>query len=286
MPYFLGGDVVIAVQFVNTTTGLPVDPSSVVATVTDPTGAVTTPATSSSTVGTWTAVCQGVGTAGLWKVRWVGSGSFNAVYEDEFIVRTQQLLQVVDLTSVKRQLKIVNDTSTDDELVGYIEAATEQIRDIIGPVFAETHVEYFSGGSTELSVDWKPLQSVTSIVEYMGNNAYQITEQPLGAQTSNYGFTADYTTGELTRRTFGGGAVQWASGYKNIKVTYVSGLTSIPFSVRLAALELIQHWWNSMSRQQHSRGRGQLDESPSMAFAVPWSVEEKLAPWRRPPGVS
>ncbi len=288
--YFAGTDVALHASPVDAN-GVTFTPTTITCTVTSPTGnPVTVPAPAVTSPGVYSTVVPGPTAAGLYTVRWVAaSSSVNFVFEDEFTIRPQSVLQIVDLASVKTQLAMSNDSTQDMELEGFIAAASEMIRDITGPIFAETHTQYFTGGMATISLDWLPLQSITSITEYYGLSAFPITEQPLGTQTNAFGYTVDYSTGQITRRTFGGAPALWALGYKNVKVVYVAGFASIPFAVRLAALRLIQHWWGQF-KQQRVRGgmRGGLDGDTMtpMGFAMPDAVIEMLAPWRRPPGIA
>jgi hypothetical protein len=199
---------------------------------------------------------------------------------------------IVDVTSVKLHLNMpVSDTSQDAELQGFIDAASELARDVVGPLFPESHTQAFDGGTTSITVDWLPLASVTSVTEYYGLSAYTLTEQALGGQSNAFGYTVDYATGQLTRRTMGGDAAIFASGSKNIVVQYVSGRSGVVSpTIRLGALELIRHLWQLT--QQGGRpafGGSGLDASDGMVptgFALPARVLELWQPYRRPPGVA
>lgn len=290
--YYLGQDVPIAVTVLNDS-GSPASASSVVATVTNPDGTTQAPATSNVGLGAYQAVVPATSQPGTYVVRWVASGSgFTFVYETQFQVQPSTAEQIVDLQSVKAHLNMIpTDTSQDAELLGFILAATPIIRDIIGPFLPETHVEFFNGGVQTLSVEWQPLISVQSVYEYYGLSSFLLTEQPLGTQLTAFGFTVDYTTGQLTRRTFGGEAAEFALGSKNVKVTYTAGRSSIPYNVRLGALELIRHNWQmtqqgGRGRMRSSVGGGGDEMSVPIGFAVPDRVVEMLAPHRRPPGIA
>ncbi len=289
--YYIGQDVPLSAS-VTDDSGSAATPTTITITVTDPLGAsVAASAPAASSLGQYISVVSKPTVAGTYLVRWVASTTaWNWAFEDEFTVRAQGTLQVVDLHSVKTQLNMLFDSSADAELEGYIAAATELIRDIVGPIGVETHTQYFSGGVSTIVPDWLPLVSVTSAVEYYGLSAFPITEQPLGGQMNAFAFTADYSTGELTRRTFGGEAALWADGAKNVKLVYTAGYATIPYGVRLAALRLIQHWY-AQFKQLHgqrpgTRGGSDGETATPMGFAVPDAVVELLAPWRRPPGIA
>jgi hypothetical protein len=294
--YFVGQDVGLTCTPLddngNATTGA----LSVSVTVTSPTGATTTPAVSSAGGGAYSAVVPSV-SAGTWLVRWTATGTNGTVpvgwaYEDQFTVRPQGVEQLVDLVSVKKHLNIpLNDNRQDEELQGFILTAADQARDVCGPFLPEQHTQFFDGGLTTLQPDWLPVASVQSVTEYYGLSAFVLTEQPLGAQMNAFAFTADYDTGQLTRRTFGGEAALFALGTKNVKVVYTAGTGGqIPFTIRLGALELIRHLW----QQTQNGGRpkfgsaGMDGESMGvpMGFALPDRVIELWGPKRRPPGIA
>lgn len=289
--YYLGQDVPISVGVVNNA-GIPTNATTVVATVTNPDGTTQTPPVTNVSTGTYQATVPAASQSGTYLVRWVATGPFTFVYESQFQVQPSAVEQVVDLPSVKAHLNMnLADTSQDPELLGFILAATPIIRDIIGPILPESHTQFFDGGVGTISLPWQPVISIQSCVEYYGLSAFVLTEQQLGQQMNAFAFTADYVTGQLTRRTFGGQAALFAIGDKNVKVTWTAGRADVPYNVRLGALELIRHNWQMT--QQGGRGRmrssvsGGGDEmSVPIGFAVPDRVVEMLAPHRRPPGVA
>lgn len=289
--FYLGQDVPISVRVVDNA-GVPTNATTVVATVTAPDLTTQTPAVTNSSTGAYSATVPAAAQAGTYLVRWVATGAFTFVCEQQFQVQPRAVEQVVDLPSVKAHLNLnLGDTSQDPELLGFILAAGPIIRDIIGPFLPETHVEFFDGGAQTVSVSWQPLMSVQSVYEYYGLAGFLLTEQPLGSQSTAFGFTVDYATGVLTRRAFGGGAAQFARGDKNVQVSYTAGRVSIPFNVRLGALELIRHNWQmtqqgGRGRMRSSVGGGGDEMSVPIGFAVPDRVVEMLAPHRRPPGIA
>lgn len=274
---------------------------TVTATVTDPSGNVTTPAVSEwvPNSGTYNAVAESVATAGVWLVSWSATGTngnnvaVQATYGEQFSVQAGGLAQIIDLASVKDYLRIpLTDDSRDNALMGFIFATSEVCRDFCGPFLAESHTEYFDGGGPKLVVDWQPLLSVQSVTEYYGLSAFSITEQPLGTQQNAFGFTADYTTGELTRRTFGGEAAYWARGAKNVKVVYTAGRSGpLPWSVRLGALEMVRHLFQLTQLGGRSKFGGNVldsDGGPAVptGFAIPQRVIELWSSYQRPPGIA
>jgi hypothetical protein len=290
--WYLGQDVPLAVTVLNDA-GAAANASSVVVTVTNPDGTTQTPAVTNPGTGSYQAVVTAAAQPGTYLARWVATGSgFTFVYETQFQVQPSTVEQIVDLQSVKAHLNMIpTDTSQDAELLGFILAATPIIRDIIGPILPESHVQFFDGGVETISLPWQPVIAIQSIYEYYGLSSFLLTEQQLGQQMNAFAFTVDYVTGQVTRRTFGGQAAKFAIGDKNVKATWTAGRTDIPYNVRLGALELIRHNWQmtqqgGRGRMRSSVGGGGDEMSVPIGFAVPDRVVEMLGPHRRPPGIA
>lgn len=288
--YTAGQDVPLAVTVLNDS-GVPAAATSVVVTVTAPDGTTSTPAVVPAGTGVYTATVPAAATSGTWLVRWAATGSgFGFASESQFQVRPAGVEQIVDLASVKAHLNMpAADTSQDDELIGFILAASAVVRDLIGPIIPETHTEWFTGGVGTISLAWQPVTAILSVTEYYGLSAFPLTEQPLGSQMNAFAYTVDYVTGELTRRTFGGQAALFAIGDKNIRVVYTTGRTDVPYNVRLGALELIRHLWQQSQQGARPRfGGARMDGETHVpiGFAIPDRVVELLSPHRRPPGIA
>ncbi|AEW94598.1 MULTISPECIES: hypothetical protein [Streptomycetaceae] len=265
---------------------------TVTLTVTDPTGAVTMPAVSSTGGGTYAAVVPSVATAGIWLYRWTATGTgVGWASEGQFTVRPMGVEQLVDLESVKKHLNMpLNSQAQDDELQGYILMAADQARDVCGPWLPEQHTQFFDGGVNTIVPDWLPLASIQSATEYYGLSAFPLTEQQLGSQMNAFAYTVDYSTGQITRRTFGGQAAMFAIGAKNVKIVYTAGRPgSVPYTVRLGALELIRHMWQMTQQGGRPKFGGSAmegDTAVPTGFALPDRVVELWAPYRRPPGIA
>jgi hypothetical protein len=234
----------------------------------------------------------GVSVSGVWLVRWTATGT-GVVWasETQFQVRAVGVEQLVDLPSVKAHLNIPpTDIRQDDELQGFILAAADLARDHCGPFIPETHTQYLDGGRPSFVPDWLPVKSVLSVTEFYGLGSFVLTETPLGGGTSSaFAYTVDYGTGELTRRTFSGDAVDFAEGEKNVKIVYTAGRSTVPYSVRLGVLELVRHLWQLTQQGGRPRFGGAGDGGEPFiptGFALPSRVLELWAPFRRPPGIA
>jgi hypothetical protein len=290
--YFTGQDVQLS-ETVLDDTGAPVTGTpAVVLTVTNPLGAITTPATTATGGGQYIAAVPAVAQPGIWRYRWTATGTgVGYASEGQFQVRPLGVEQVVDLASVKAHLNIpASDTSQDAELQGFILAAGDLARDVVGPLLPEQHTEWHNGGSPTITLDWLPVASVLSVTEYVSASTWVLTEQPLGTSTDAYGYTVDLDRGQITRRATGG-AVSFPRGVKNVKAVYTAGRGgAIPWTVRLGALELIRHLFQLTQQGGRPRFGGAALDGESMGvptgFALPQRVLELWQPFKRPPGIA
>lgn len=194
---------------------------------------------------------------------------------------------IVTLADAKAHLNI--ETIDDDtELQNFIEAATPVIEKIAGPVIVQTVTEYFDGGRPTLTLSKLPVISVTSVTETIGDTNYVLTAVTLGSSTTPTGYTLDPERGRITRRVYNATG-EFVDGLGNVKVVYSAGRANIPKNIRLAALELISHWW-SMSQRNRNGGRpafgGEDVLNMGAGYAIPNRVRELLQPDPPIPGVA
>jgi delta 1-pyrroline-5-carboxylate dehydrogenase len=72
-------------------------------------------------------------------------------------------------------------------------------------------------------------------------------------------------SGGISRRSAGNVVIPFVAGLKNIKINYTAGLAAVPWSVRLAALEIIAHWW------QNSQMRAMANSTAYGLMAAVWT---------------
>ena len=176
-------------------------------------------------------------------------------------------MSLVTLAETKLQLNIpTSDTTQDAELLIYIDAATEVVEFVTGPIVPKQYVnEVHDGGYPFIMLFNPPILTVDSVVEYLGRIAYTITPQPLGSTVDNYGYSLDSpATGKLTRRSGAGTPMSWLSGRSSIIVTYTAGRVLVPAAVRLAALLDIGDIW----QKTQQGGRDQASDDVWMGAPV------------------
>ena len=191
---------------------------------------------------------------------------------------------LVTLSDVKAHLNITG-TSHDTELSGFISAATPVVEDIVGPVTTRTVDEWYTGGGSKIVLRQYPVASITSVTEYAGTTGTALTQANVDTADS-YAYTLE-SGGVLARRT-GSLGTNFTTGVDNVHVVYVAGRSSIPANIRLAALELIRHWYQLTQQGGRPQLGGAAEDgmfTPS-GFAVPARVVELLAPHQLPPGLS
>jgi len=113
--------------------GVPTDATTVTLTVTDPTGATSTPANSHTGTGTYTATVACT-IAGVWLYKWVGTGTASDVAEGTFTVTTIDQTAYATVEEVKSRLGIT-DSQDDFELTLAVQAASRKIDQICGRYF-------------------------------------------------------------------------------------------------------------------------------------------------------
>ncbi|MGW6418843.1 head-tail connector protein [Streptomyces sp. NPDC055055] len=183
-------------------------------------------------------------------------------------------MPLVTLAEAKDQLDIET-TDHDTELQRYIDALTAPIERYVGPVENREVVEVMEGRSSTLCLSILPAVSLVSIQPVLSSG------QAIAVDSVHL----DATTGIVRRLnggTFCGGL--WT-------VTYTAGRGTVPGTIKLAALILLQHLW----RTQYGAARGSVgggddfDVNEPIAgwgYAIPNRVLQLLEPYKTSPGVA
>lgn len=187
------------------------------------------------------------------------------------------ILDVLTLNEAKASLNVTGTTQYDTELPGYITAVSQRLDTLCGPVVRRTVTgEQLDGGFESIFVEFFPVTSFTSIIEYDGVIATVLTSETNFVQPDNayrsYSYQPDPTLygNRLVRRS-AGFRKKFTFGIGNVVVTYVPGRFADTVSVgekyKKAAGLILQNLWRS---QQDSTGR--MDE-----FDVPMQMFPKFA---------
>lgn len=239
--------------------GAAANPTLIVLTITLPDGTTTTPTVTSSPVGTHTASYTTT-QAGRHGVSWVATGAVLAAYADVFNVEPLAWPGIVSLADVKLRL---NETTTtnDEELRGYIIAATDFIESKVGPVARRTITATVTPSSDGVIFLNGPFLSVTSI-------------------TATRGYTTSYDVSTVFP-DLAAGVIYPPLGSTftyPVIVVYVGGRAIVPPLIRKAALDYIAWLW------EDQRGASALpiaggDFTVPAPATVPHKILQSLEPF-------
>jgi hypothetical protein len=287
MAYDLGDPVPLSIQ-IKDSSGTLANATLVTLYVTGPDGSTTSATITPTTTGVYQQT-YAPSTAGRYIVRWAATGTNASAYTDTFDVMPADVGYLCSLADLRDELNLTSsNTVHDDELRLYLAAATPIIEDLTGPMLPATVTEQYDGGTQNIILRHNPINTVTTVVEYWGSYAFTLTQASNPANAGQYSYTVDVGTGVITRRTPSGAATFFATGLRNIHVTYTVGNGTVPANVRLAARRLAAHSYRvSQQGTRPAFGTGDTDQAftPS-GFAVPRSVLELVKPNRRPPGIA
>lgn len=206
-------------------------------------------------------------------------------------------MSLVTLAEAKAHLGMpTSDTTYDTELQGFVDMTQPLIENICGPIVSRSVTEWHDGGTGnrfQVVLRQRPVISITSVTEYVGNVGQVLTQAANPAAAVDLGYTFEIETGTITRRVGAGTVYPFAWGEQNIAVVYTAGFATTPPNVRLAALELIRHLWQSTQQGGNPKvnGGAAFDGSGTrgpvgMGYAVPNFVVELLQPHERIPGIA
>lgn len=193
---------------------------------------------------------------------------------------TSPITDVVTLDEVKAHLRLTNVSATQQaQLDVFIGAATAVVEFYRGEILWRDYTEVYDGGDTAIYLRHTPVLAVTAITENVGTITYTLTDQPVGQTANSYGYTLDDPeVGRVVRRGASGFAWPFRDGVGNVAATYTAGgLTVLP-EVKLAALIIVEHLWETQ------RGAGPRPPSaddgemsvPGVYYAVPNAAVQLL----------
>lgn len=177
---------------------------------------------------------------------------------------------MITLEEAKTHLNITG-TADDDELRGFIEAATPVVEDVVGPVVVRSYTEVDSQGGPFLTLANCPVVSLTSLAAVLtSGTSYDVDGLDLDGQNG------------IVRRLDGGRFCG------PLRITYKAGRAVVPANITQAAKEIVRHMWETQRGHSGARpGFGEEDFAVTgSGFTVPRRVMELLAPHRRAPLVA
>jgi Phage gp6-like head-tail connector protein len=273
MTYDLGDVIPLGITITDST-GANANASAVTCTITLPDGTTSTGSVTNPSTGLYNCDFSPTQT-GRHAVRWLATGTNASAYTDEFTVRDYADLGIVGLDEVKAHLNIpTTDTTLDEELRRFIDAATDLAETYVGQVLGRRTFtsELYDGGTAFIRIRNPKAISITSVTEN-------------GLAVSSSAYVLDYTGQRLYR--IGSGTLYatnsygyWVQGMNNISITYVAGYVNPPMAARQGVLEIIRHLWQtqrgSMSVMGRSLGGDELYTTPT--YSLPRRAMELLDP--------
>lgn len=284
------GDVV-SLDFTTSVNSSATDATTVTLTVTLPDGTTATPSVTHVGTGTYSASYTPT-QVGRHVTRWLAVGVAPRSHTDVFNVREPASLAIMSLAEARQHLNMdPGDTVDDEELRGYIDAATVIVERHLNKVVARRTVTEFHqfedyrrkswAYATEarrlavrtLTLNAVPVVSITSVATTDGLLTWDVStldiDGPLGLVTDSAG------------RGFNG----------DIQVVFVAGPSVVPANVLLAAQIIVAHLWQTQ-RMQTLRAPGlgsagsfgddaRFGYLGSVGYAIPQRAVELLG--GRPP---
>ena len=226
--------------------GVPTDATVATLTITDPTGATTTPAVTHSGTGTYTAnvACT---LAGVWSYLWEGTGTASDAVAGTWTVNPVTSNQMYCTVEELKSRLAIPDTADDFEVTLAIEAACRSVDEVCGRYF-------WRGSDTRTYVPTSlygqqldDLVSVTTFkVDQDGDGVYEqtwtsgtdyaLTVSPGAYNTGAKGETWPYTGFQVIGTSKFVPFVWPWSHQDRIQVTGVFGWPAVPLAVKQAAL--------------------------------------------------
>jgi hypothetical protein len=200
--------------------------------------------------------------AGRYLLSWSANGA--SAYTDVLDVWPADPRFLIPLEEATTGLRFAPnvDPAKSSDLRLYLAAATPVIEDITGALLPETRTHSSWGGSRSVVLPHLPSQILSITLDGVPVTAY----------------VPDLASGIVYS---GSRQAVTAFGIGDLVITYKTGAAEIPPNVRLAARELVRHWWQIGMQASGGGARGSQPDSevftPS-GFAVPRRVMELCTP--------
>jgi hypothetical protein len=269
MPYDLSDSVPVAVD-VRDAAGALTDAVTVALTITLPDGTTETPTVPNPPV-----------TTGLYRYTYLPTQAGrhawrfttttpNTAYQDVFEVRETVSPSLLSLADAKAHLNLsASNTSNDDELREYLEAATEIIESYVGPVVRRTHTARVRGGRSSIPLPHTQVLEVTAItVVSDGSSPVTLADLTVDTAAGLFGYKS-------------GASIP----YGEMDVTYTVGRVFVKANWTLAAKIVVKHNWETQLGNLPSiQGDSQGYVVTGGGYLVPYRAISLLAPDQVPAG--
>lgn len=215
---------------------------------------------------------------GPWMWSWTASGAVaTSVYAGQFWVRIPGP-RIIGLSELKLHLnKSLADTTDDDELMDWIDAARWVLESIVGPIIPTTYTEtHAAHGARLIRLRRRPVISVTSVTVTLGGDTWALAPEVVPGDRQ---YMVD-STGILWNRS-NGYSLRWVG---MVSVVYRAGRVVPADNLRMAAREMITHGWRqSQLASGGTRPRTDGPDPISLSYGVPNRVRELLGGQKKAP---
>lgn len=189
-------------------------------------------------------------------------------------------LDVLTLTEGKNVVGIASSDATEDtDLAAFITGISRRLDTLVGPIVNRTLTdELHNGGLRWIQLDYWPVASVTSVSEYVSTTETTLTAETNSTKPANAYMLYD-ENGRVYRRATNADAC-FATGRRNVKVTYVAGRAATTAAVderfKRAAGIMLQNLWRSQEQGLFEADEFQFPRQNFPHFAIPNAVKELL----------
>lgn len=222
---------------------------------------------------------------GIHTARWTATGVNASSFVDVFDVRDPNPPYLVSLADVKSYLNITS-AASDEQLRGFIEAATGVVENVIGPVIIQTITEVHTRPGPVLQLQQPPVIALVSLMSIL------TVLPPVFGASQVYDVTtldADPASG-IVRRLDGLpiGRACAGSAPVPLRAVYSAGRRTVPAPVTLAARIIIDGMWDTQRghfegiRPRPGGGPTPPKKGRTVRDTIPPLALEMLQPYRRP----
>lgn len=161
--------------------------------------------------------------------------------------------------------------ATDTYLETLIEAVSERLDDICGPIVTRSVTEYHNGGCTTVAPYEAPVSSFTSITEADGTTTTALTAESFGTAGT---YLFDPVTQTVRRRSAFYDAT-FPSGLQNVRLVYSAGryasTAAVASRFKEAAKIIVAHIW----RNERGSGNQTYGADGELSFRSSYSIPNR-----------
>lgn len=177
-------------------------------------------------------------------------------------------LDIITLTEAKTAIN-VSGTNYDTELALFITGLSRRIDEICGPVVVRTVTnEYHDGGKPRIWLRETPVDSVTTVVEWLSSSSTSLSAESPGTYPASGYLLDNVDTRYFLWRRSSNSDSTFADGRRNIVVTYEAGryanTAAVDAKFKLAAASIMRRLWKRESSAWSQNATSYFPEDDTM----------------------